>query len=173
VVQNHNLIINKHTFENSGHHIKKSLKILKHLYTNIFYHVSLQCIDINWTRDDFQFSVDNPCIVLSTVAEIDTLSIENCQVKIRSLYFYIIFICKWISFSSLCKIVRSSVILLLPEYVLTICHGNDKLPNINQPINQYWISLITITNFLIHFNVTKCREKGGGCGDKQLVSYLQ
>jgi hypothetical protein len=38
-----------------------------------------------------------------------------------SLYFYIIFICKWISFSSLCKIVRSSVILLLPEYVLNIC----------------------------------------------------
>ena len=76
------------------------------------------------------------------------------------LYFYIIFICKWISFSSLCKIVRSSVILLLPEYVLNICHRNDKLPNINQPINQYWISLIIITNFLIHFNVTKCSEKG-------------
>ena len=89
------------------------------------------------------------------------------------LYFYIIFISKWISFSSLCKIVRSSVILLLPEYVLNICHRNDKLPNINQPINQYWISLIIITNFLIHFNVTKCSENRGGCGDKQLVSYLQ
>jgi len=49
------------------------------------------------------------------------LSSENTY----SLYFYIIFICKWISFSSLCKIVRSSVILLLPEllfnYLWFVC----------------------------------------------------
>jgi hypothetical protein len=77
---------------NSGHHIKKRLKISKHLYTNIFYHVSQQYIDINWTRDGFQFSVDSPCIVLSTVAEIDTLSIENYQVKIlQSVFLYNIY----------------------------------------------------------------------------------
>jgi hypothetical protein len=40
-------------------------------------------IDINWTRDGIQFSVDNPYLVLLTVADIDTLSIENCEVKIR------------------------------------------------------------------------------------------
>jgi hypothetical protein len=84
VFQNHNLILNKHKFEHSVHHIKKSLEISKHLNTNIFDHVSQQCIDIDWTHDGFQFSVDSPCIVLSTVAEIDTLTIENCQVKIRT-----------------------------------------------------------------------------------------
>jgi hypothetical protein len=148
------LIINKHQFENSGHHSKKSLKISKHLYTNIFYHVSQQCIDINWTRDGFQFSVDCPYLVLSTVAEIDTLSIENCQVKIRTvcISIYYLYVSEFRS-RPLCKIIRSSVILLLPEYVLNICHGNVKLPNINQPINQYWISLIIITNFPIHFNL--------------------
>ena len=77
------MIINKHQFEHSGHHSKKSLKISKHLYTNIFYRVSQQCIDINWTRDGIQFSVDNPYLVLLTVADIDTLSIENCEMKIR------------------------------------------------------------------------------------------
>jgi hypothetical protein len=38
-------------------------------YTNIFYRVSQQCIDINWTRDGIQFSVDNPYLVLLTVAD--------------------------------------------------------------------------------------------------------
>jgi hypothetical protein len=135
---------------------KRSLKILKHLYTNIFYHESQQCTDINWTlvtvsssqstvlayrimildhksfrkcvcdfaatltRSNINIEFVYLCIrskdfapistisyysckptmywykldtwrfpvlsrswrVLSTVAEIDTLSIENCQVKI-------------------------------------------------------------------------------------------
>jgi hypothetical protein len=59
VVQYHKLIINQHQFE----HSKKSLKISKHLYTNIFYHVSQRYIDINWTCDGIQFSVDNPYLV--------------------------------------------------------------------------------------------------------------
>jgi hypothetical protein len=54
-----------------------------HLYTNILYHVGQRYIDIKWTRDGFQFSVDSPYLVLSTVADVDTLSIENSQVKIR------------------------------------------------------------------------------------------
>jgi hypothetical protein len=56
--------------------ISASLKISKHLYTNIFYRVSQQCIDINWTRDGIQFSVDNPYLVLLTVADIDTAQID-------------------------------------------------------------------------------------------------
>ena len=85
VVQHHKLIINKDKFEHSRHNSKKSWKISKHLYTNIFYHVSQRYIDINWTHnsDGFQFSVDIPYLVFSTVAYIDTLSIESCQVKIR------------------------------------------------------------------------------------------
>jgi hypothetical protein len=63
--------MNQHKFEHSGHHSKKST----HLYTNIFYHVSQRYIDINWTRDGFQFSVDSPYLVPSTVVDIDTLSI--------------------------------------------------------------------------------------------------
>ena len=39
---------------------------------------------MNWTCDGIQFSVDNPYLVLLTVADIDTLSIENCEVKIRN-----------------------------------------------------------------------------------------
>jgi hypothetical protein len=50
---------------------------------------SQRYIDINWTRDGFQFSIDNPYIVLTTVADIDTLSIENCQVKIRKVRIFI------------------------------------------------------------------------------------
>jgi hypothetical protein len=55
----------------------------------MFYHVSQRYIDINWTRDGFQFSIDNPYIVLTTVADIDTLSIENCQEKIRKVRIFI------------------------------------------------------------------------------------
>jgi hypothetical protein len=36
---------------------------------------------MNWTCDGIQFSVDNPYLVLLTVADIDTLSIENCEVN--------------------------------------------------------------------------------------------
>ena len=124
VVQNHQFIINKHKFEHNCYHSKKSLKISKHLYTNIFYHVSQRYIDINWTRDGFQFSVNNPYLVLSTVADIDTLSIENCQVKIRTGN-----VCISISYLYISEF-RSR-----PEYALNICHGNVKLPNINQSIN--------------------------------------
>jgi hypothetical protein len=68
-----------------GHHRKKSLKISKHLYTNIFYHVSQRYIDINWTRDGFQFSIDNPYIVLTTVADIDTLFTYFCSSNYKEL----------------------------------------------------------------------------------------
>jgi hypothetical protein len=75
--QTYPILIDWLMFGHRGHHRKKSLKISKHLYTNIFYHVSQRYIDINWTRDGFQFSIDNPYIVLATVADIDTLSIQN------------------------------------------------------------------------------------------------
>ena len=42
------LILNKNTFEHSRHYSKARLKVSKHLYTNIFYHVSQQYIDTNW-----------------------------------------------------------------------------------------------------------------------------
>jgi hypothetical protein len=54
----------------------------------MFYHVSQRYIDMNWTCDGIQFSVDNPYLVLLTVADIDTLSIENCEVKIRKVCKY-------------------------------------------------------------------------------------
>jgi hypothetical protein len=50
VIQNHQFIINKHKFEHSGHYSKKSLKISKLFYTNIFYHVIQRYIDMNWTK---------------------------------------------------------------------------------------------------------------------------
>ena len=87
VVQHHKLIINKDKFEHSRDHSKKSLKISKHLHTNIFHHVSQRYIDINWTCYGLQFSVDSPYIALSMMADIDTLSIENCQGKIVKFVF--------------------------------------------------------------------------------------
>jgi hypothetical protein len=117
------LIINKHKFEHSRHHSRKSLKISRHLYTNIFYHVSQRYIDINWIRDGFQFSVDSPYLVRSTVADIETLSIENCHVNIRNVRISI-------------KYLYISEFRSRPEYLLNICQGNVKLQNINQSINQ-------------------------------------
>jgi hypothetical protein len=46
VVQNHQFIINKHKFEHSGHHSKKSLKISKLFYTPIL---------IDWLIDWLMF----------------------------------------------------------------------------------------------------------------------
>jgi hypothetical protein len=56
------------------------------------------------------------------VADIDTLSIENCEMKIRNVCISI-------------KYLYISEFRSRPEYVLNICQGNVKLQNINQSIN--------------------------------------